>query len=115
MSLQSEAFAVLIEQHGNDNTVARKPFPTGDLVEDIAAVWMENYVDRRVTDEGERSVRTGNLQVYDDPSYLETDQWVINGEVWTQQHLHSRDGGIRTIYLQRDDKVRTTKPGRKLV
>lgn len=114
MSVAKMVFQTLIRTDSG-TTVTRKPFPTGALVTGIKSLWMEDAVNRVVNAEGERTVRFGTLQVVDDASYLESDHWVIGGEEWNQQHLHSVDGGVRTMYLRRDDKLTTKQSVRNRV
>lgn len=111
MGIQADMFATLLAEHGR--YVTRKPHPTGELVPNIRAMWMEDLVERRANDEGERTERRGRLQTLESASYEETDHWVVLGEEWIQEKLSSLDDGIRTIYVTRDDKVRTRQPGRQ--
>lgn len=104
----------------NGEDVVRVPV-TGEQ-EDLVGIWKEYSEDllsanhpQRELNEGERVERHGLLCVPRTQTVLRTDEWSILGELWQVQRIGSKFGGWRELYLQRDDKVRTTKPGRKLV
>ena len=85
----------------------------------LTGVWTEYSEDRlaslrprRELDEGERVEKHGLLQVAESQAVLDSDQWTILGERWQTQRVGHVFGGYRELYLQRDDKVRTTRPAK---
>lgn len=70
----------------------------------------------RMTDHGERVDRTGKLQIDETVDVDAKDTWLVRGEVWQVNAVESALAGLRTIHLQRADKVntRTFDPSRRL-
>lgn len=104
MSLARDAFDVLASQY--PHTVLRVQ-QDGTQTAISKAIWLEDTVTRMFRQETQRTNRTGTLTFLDSIDYADTDQFSIDGEVWTQHHLMGLDDGLRTCHLQRDDKVLT--------
>lgn len=65
---------------------------------------------RAVRDEdGEQIVRTAMLDVAADQDTDDRDRWVIDGQRWNTVRETGRDAGLKTILVERLEKLRTAK------
>lgn len=68
------------------------------------AIWDEQSPSR-TTQYGEQIERMGVLFVPSDITVSNTDQWVIDSELWqTTRTTNNETGGLKELYLQRNDK-----------
>jgi hypothetical protein len=88
---------------------------------DVVGVWKEFSEDQfssqrptRELDEGEEVVRHGLLLVPAATTVASSDQWRILTEVWQVQRIGAVQSGYRELYLQRNDKERTSRPNKKM-
>lgn len=86
----------------------------------IIALWTEYSEDRlssqrpsRELDEGEEIERHGLLQVELSQAFDERDVWVIFGEKWVVQRVGANTAGVQEIYLQLNDKRKTSRPAKR--
>lgn len=86
----------------------------------ITALWVEYSEDRlssqrpsRELDEGEEIERHGLLQVALDQAFDERDVWVVLGEKWVVQRVGANTAGIQEIYLQLNDKRKTSRASKR--
>lgn len=64
----------------------------------------------RVRDDmGERIDRTGLIDVAATECLDDRDCWEIDGEVWSTVREHSRDAGLVTIAIEREESLRTRR------
>lgn len=108
-----------VHQQVNGDPVTRIP-ATGDPVTGIVGVWTEYAEDRlsamrpkRDMSEGLEIERHGLLLVASSLTVLDTDRWTVLGETWELQRVGQVGGGYRELYLQRNDKKRTSMPARQ--
>lgn len=80
-------------------------------------VWNEYSEDQlssqrpqRTTAEGLEVIRHGVLLLPVSQVVADDDQYKVLGELWQVQRIGAICGGYREVYLQRDDKTRTSKP-----
>lgn len=104
MTLATSAFYVLSTQHSN--TVLRVQ-PDGTQTVIAKSIWLEDLFSRIYKPETQRTECFGTLTILATETFADSDQFLINGDQWTQHHLGGVDNGLRNIHLRRDVKVST--------
>lgn len=104
MTLATATFYVLAKQH--PNTVARV-LPDNTQTSIAKCLWMEDLYSRVYKPETQRTECYGTLTILASQAFADTDQFLINGDLWTQHHLGGVDNGLRNLHLRRDVKVST--------
>ncbi len=68
---------------------------------------------RRRTDDGEQIPHLVTLTFADDQPADDRDRWVFDGHVWLAIRELNRDGGLQSWSVQRLQRIRTSRGGRR--
>lgn len=101
------AVAVPVGLYWHGQTVTHIPHGLAADAASVTGIWGEDAPEKR-TEYGRETVRTGVLHVHQDVAVSVTDQWSIEGETWqTTRATNNAENGMKTCYLQRNDKRET--------